>query len=154
MFNYSLLLHQPVLIGLNEPLYHYRLTENSRVRRKEKHLEIGFRQIFDSRLEECHKIGMTSKIEPQIYAAYFSMLKYATLDFYEEVEKEPKKQIICGIRDIIDSIPYIEKSKKSRISKCLPYNIRWFTHMLMSGNAMGVYVYYSLRALVRKVIKG
>lgn len=145
MFNHMLLLHQPVIVTINEPLYNYRLTPNSRVRRKDKHLEKGFKEIFENLLmESIHTIN-TNAIRNQIYSVYMEMLKYATLDAYEEHRYESKECILNGFREIIQSMPHFSLKQRIGALKCVPSNIKIFTILLLSNNALGMYAFYKLR---------
>lgn len=151
LFNYSLLLHRPKISIINEPLYFYRLTENSRVRRKNKHLEIGFRYIADRLLEENRRCTGSEKIENQIYAAYLSMLKYASQDLAQEIDGlKSKDKILQQYKDFLKAVPYIERTRRSDIFHASRPELRVFVSLLFMRSARGIFCYYKLRELWRK----
>lgn len=150
LFNYRLLLHKPKIVTVNIPLYYYRLTENSRVRRKNKHLELGFRYILDELLNESRKCNGSVKLENQIYAAYFSMIKYATQDLTTEIQKMSNKEKIKGYEGIINTIPVITRSRKKGILKATRPELIPFVILLLRRSARGIFFYYQLRSYWRK----
>lgn len=150
LFNYSLLLHAPKIVVVNKPLYFYRLTQNSRVRRKNKHLENGFKYILERLLEENKKCADLRRIENQIYAAYISMIKYASQDLSEDIaEKKIQEKIRC-YKELLATIPTFEMSRRYEIFSASSHELKLFTLLLFVRSAKGIYIYYKVRELWRK----
>lgn len=149
LFNHMLLMNQPVIVTVNESLYNYRLTQNSRVRRKDKHLERGFRIIYDYLVEESKITIDTEKMREQIGCVYLGMLKYATLDVYEEHKNEGKARIIGAFKEIVASMPSFSKRKRRALLRSSQKYLRLFSYLLLSHNYVGMYYYYKLREVIR-----
>lgn len=147
LFNYCLLMHCPKIVTVNRPLYFYRLTEKSRVRRKNKHLEVGFKYILDRLLEEKNIIGGSEELEDQIYAAYFSMIKYATQDLTEEIQKMSYSQRISEYDKILITLPLTKR--KTRILHATRKELKFFVILLLMRSAKGIDAYYTLRSYRR-----
>lgn len=147
-FNYLLLLHNPKIVAVNEALYHYRITENSRVRRKNKPLQEGFEIIIDGLLRESEKLGYSSEMDNQIFAVYVSMIKYVTQDIVEESDdySECRKRLNNCIKTC-RKVTRCEQKKVSRILK--EKNMKAFWIIMNSGNGNLVFLYYFIRMIFR-----
>ncbi len=152
LFNHSLLLYEPTIAVVNKPLYYYRIVENSRVRRKDKHLEKGFRVILDYLLEENQKSIASKDIEYQMYVDYLNMLKYATQDFYEEHRHDDKSTICNGFYDICCSMPDLQRKNKWQVLKRTEIGLKVFDALLLSHSIKGMYLYYKFRDLIKKIV--
>ncbi len=150
LFNYCLLMHCPKIVTVNLPLYNYRLTENSRVRRKHKHLEIGFRYILDQLLEENKKSVNSYELDNQIYASYFSMIKYATQDLSNEIYNLSFEEQIKEYEIILKTMPQIDKERKKAILRATRKELKVFAILLLEQKAQGIALYYKLRSYLRK----
>ena len=149
LFNYSLLLHKPTLTAINEPLYHYRLTQNSRVRRKNKHLEIGFKYIFEQLMVENRKCQNGYKISNQIHVAYFYMMKYASQDILDEVVDLDENLKFKRYSQFINTFPTINILRKIQIWIIVPRNLKVFSLLLLTKSVKGIILYYKLRSFRR-----
>lgn len=149
-FNYSLLLHMPKFVVVNEPLYFYRLTQNSRVRRKNKHLENGFRYILEKLLVENRKYLGSKQVENQIYASYLSMIKYATQDLSGEIKQLTRKEQIESYATLLETVPIFEKYSKREILRASSSSLRFFVRLVFMRSAKGIYYYYKIRTLWRR----
>lgn len=85
-FNHLLALHCPRYCVVHEVLLNYRLTPNSRVRRKDKDLQGGFMLITKALLEEVKKLGYNEGVRTQIYLTYLDMIRRAIADRHRNVE--------------------------------------------------------------------
>lgn len=145
LFNYLLMLHCPKISIVNEPLYYYRITPVSRVRRKDKHLEEGFNFILKELLKENRKCNGSIKIKHQILAAYVSMLKYASLDLMEE-----KGNVESSYRDVVEKRIAMSRNEILGVLRILPFEMKVFFVFLIIKSSKGIKVYYDLRNKMRK----
>lgn len=150
LFNYCLLMHCPKIATVNMPLYYYRLTENSRVRRKNKHLEVGFRYILNQLLEENKKCINSYKLENQIYASYLSMLKYATQDLSYEIRNLKFEDQVKEYGTILETMPQIARNRKRLIIHASRKEMKLFAVLLLKRDARKIALFYRLRSLIRK----
>lgn len=86
LFNHLLTFHQPAYAVLHEPLFFYRLTPNSRVRRKDKDLQTGFQIIIERLLEEIQTLSYSEKVTQQIYWAHLGMARRALADRHKHAD--------------------------------------------------------------------
>lgn len=85
-FNHALALHCPSYAVLNEVRLYYRLTPNSRVRRKDKDLQTGFEMIVERLLEESRSLKHTDAVTEQIYLVYLDMIRRALADRFRNAD--------------------------------------------------------------------
>jgi glycosyltransferase involved in cell wall biosynthesis len=82
-FNHQLAIHCPKYCVVHETLYRYQITNNSRVRRKNKDLQTGFMIIIISLLIEARKFTQyLPQIENQIYYIYQDLIRRALIDCF------------------------------------------------------------------------
>lgn len=85
-FNHLLALHCPKYCVVHEVLLNYRLTPNSRVRRKDKDLQGGFMLITKALLEEVKKLEYNEGAKKQIFLTYLDMIRRAIADRHRNAE--------------------------------------------------------------------
>lgn len=81
-FNHLLALHEPRYAVVHEALLNYRLTPNSRVRRKDKDLQGGCMQILPALTAEARRLGYDERAQRQLHMIYLDMLRRAAADRY------------------------------------------------------------------------
>lgn len=80
MFNHRVYVHCPKYCVVHKTLLHYRLTPNSRVRRKDKDLQAGFMMIFDTLLTDMEMLGYDECAKEQVYLIYLDKARAALAD--------------------------------------------------------------------------
>ncbi len=82
LFNHLLALHCPRYAVCHKVLLYYRLTPNSRVRRKNKDLQTGFSIIMEKLLSASASIGLGDEVKDQLCHIYDDMMRRALSDLY------------------------------------------------------------------------
>lgn len=146
LFNYMLLLHCPKIVTVNEPLYEYRIIQNSRVRRKNKPLQEGFNFIYNELKKEAEKLDYSNNMNIQLATSYVSMMKYVTQDI---VEEEPDKEL--REKRLSKCLSLCHKYKFSDFCKIIynlkSFNMSFFFLIMNIGFMPGLKMYYRLRSI-------
>ena len=143
-FNHLIALHCPVYTVVHEALLYYRLTPNSRVRRKNKDLQTGFQMIITRILEEAAVLGYSQQVKEQIYLIYLDMIRRALADKYKESENYQdfvqkyalfKKKHIAYCKDNFSGVSADKSSKGTKL----------FCMLMTMPGTLPVYLYLGLR---------
>ena len=151
LFNYLLVLACPSISCVDEPLYNYRIVETSRVRKKNKHLEIAFGYILDRIVQQLRIREKPQEQYIQAYSSYISMIKYASLDLYNEVRKKAKKEIKNEFSVFFEHVVKFDELTKKLILKTVETKMRIFTKIVFRKSVRQILIYYKLRSLVKRV---
>lgn len=123
-FNHRLLLHSPKISLINEPLYNHQLLENSRVRRKNKNLQLGFQIIFDQIVKEAEEVKYSNRIYEQMSILYVKFLREAAQDIFNTTESKYQfnneiKKFYRENKNYLTKQPGINLSSKNMPTKSL-----------------------------------
>lgn len=146
LYNHCLMLHTPQISVLKEPLYNYRIVENSRVRRKNKQLHKGFMIIVDELTCEIERMQYSNLINNQLGRLYVKLLRYAMQDVY--LSTPTYKEVSCKLKDIFsENARYIERN--NRISLTIKdmdtFSLKVFCCLVLLRNIYLLYAYLLLR---------
>ena len=148
LFNYKLLLHAPSIVGVNEILYNYRIVDNSIVHRKDKKLYKGFEYIHNQLVNESNKLNLPVSVRHQIDATYIEMLKYSSLDIYQDSISE--LQMLTNFEEMKNTIRHYKLTDFWKIECILSINVKIFFALLNYGNVKSLVFFYRIRKLLRK----
>jgi len=151
LFNYLLLLHLPKITIVNEILYYYRILPTSRVRRKDKKLYKGFFCIIEQLLEEMRKYDFSNKIYRELNIIYVYMMKYTSLDIFNEQEEEEKKRKKIQYFMTEDKMFRMKNNILVKNIKLPTVGMRWFNYCLNMKSSNGIICYYKVRKYLKKI---